>query len=423
MRPVREWLPRLVALLTSDAPVSLSFVPSVRSMLRNQGWSEEGYVFAYLYALTVSAYAFTKCLSAPFVGHLSDLYGRRNTLTTTLLVTGICLLATGYCGSWTSLILCRLLTGLFANGGLLTAYAADVAFGSIADRTTLFSYFITAWAFARVAAAWIFSVVGEDEDVQPCCMAAFACEMLAALLTATCFRSTDHEHGELSQSSSPTSTDASSRREDVRSPQVLSDGGIRAQVPFPSSPNSGAGDSGELIRRRRISRNPFVILRDRPSFRAAFREMMRDRLVALLFLTSLLMPRIDIAAYLWKKFERGPSAVGFIKAFESVTVILVPLTPVISSLTGNFGHAGAAVFCSALIAICWLSFVFVRSMDELYVMVRMGPCSDFRRCGECCSPLLLQLITNLPTCVVVLLLVRYSFAVPSIQFTSLPSDR
>ena len=38
------------------------------------------------------------------------------------------------------------------------SYAADIA-SSIKDRTTLFSYFITAWAFARVAAAWIFPMV------------------------------------------------------------------------------------------------------------------------------------------------------------------------------------------------------------------------------------------------------------------------
>ena len=180
---------------------------TVRIFLRDNTWPEEGYVFAYLYALTLSAYAFSKCGAAPFVGHLSDLYGRRNTLTTTLLVTALCLLATGYCRSWMSLIICRLLTGLCANGGLLTAYAADIAFGSIADRTVLFSYFITAWAFARVAAAWIFSVIGEDGEVQLCCAVAFASEMLAAALTATCFRlDDDSQHERCSSTDSHVST-------------------------------------------------------------------------------------------------------------------------------------------------------------------------------------------------------------------------
>ena len=55
------------------------------------------------------------------------------------------------------------------------------------------------------------------------------------------------------------------------------------------------------------------VLRDRPSFRRAFRDMLNDRLVACLFLTSLLSPRIDVAAFLWQKFKQGPSVVGIIK--------------------------------------------------------------------------------------------------------------
>ena len=117
-------------------------------------------------------------------------------------------------------------------------------------------------------------------------------------------------------------------------------------------------------------RHPMALLRDRPSFRTAFREMMRDRLVASLFVTSLLMPRIDIAAYLWQKFKQGPSAVGYIKAIESMTVILVPLTPIISMLTGKFGHAGAAVGCAAAMSLCWIVMVDVTTMNELYTMVR-----------------------------------------------------
>jgi len=77
-------------------------------------------------------------------------------------------------------------TGLFSNGGLLTAYAADIA-DSLNDRTVLFSYFITAWAFARVAAAYIFPLV--REDVSACCWCAFVCEVcfIFESHTLTCF--------------------------------------------------------------------------------------------------------------------------------------------------------------------------------------------------------------------------------------------
>jgi len=300
----------------------------VKDMLRTSGYSEEGHLFAYLYALTVSSYALAKCGSAPFMGYISDQLGRRKTLTTTLLATGVMLLLTGRCQSWSALILCRFVTGLFANGGLLTAYAADLA-SSLKDRTTLFSYFITAWAFARVAAAYIFPLVGEDVGI--CCVCAFACEVLAALLTS------------------------------------YSPSGIGLAALPEGNPEGKA--KGPKVQASSILRNPLSIFRDRPSFRAAFREMLRDRLVALLFVTSLLMPRIDIAAYLWQKFRQGPSAVGYIKAVESVTVILIPLTPLIRLATGRFGHAGCAVVCAASMSVCWCLLVQVGSMNELYTMV------------------------------------------------------
>mmetsp|Transcript_41705 Transcript_41705/g.82023 ORF Transcript_41705/g.82023 Transcript_41705/m.82023 type:complete len:600 (+) Transcript_41705:77-1876(+) len=303
---------------------------TVKRTLRANGWNDSGNVFAYLYALTASAYPFTKCGSAPFMGYLSDQLGRRQTLTFTLVATGVMLFLTCRCNGLGSLLLCRSATGLFSNGGLLTAHASDIA-SSLRDRTTLFSYFITAWAFARVAAAYIYPLVGEDINV--CGLCALVCELVAAVLTF-----------------SPSARGSSSLR--TPSEQGEPQGGGRARV-----------------KARTILRNPLTFIRDRPSFRAAFREMMRDRLVALLFVTSLLMPKIDIAAYLWQKFKEGPSAVGYIKALESLTIILVPLTPAIRRLTGYFGHAGAAVLCAGLMALCWLMFMRVRTMNELYVVV------------------------------------------------------
>lgn len=286
----------------------------VGNLMRGMGWSTDGHLFSYLYALTLSAYAFSKCGSAPFIGHLSDRLGRRRTLSFTLLVTGICLLLTGHCTTWLSLLLCRLFTGLFANGGLLTAYAADIAV-SMTDRTSLFSYFITSWAFARVFAAYIFPIVGEN--IKVCCLSAFACEVLAALIAHFTFLRNAVE---------------------CTAPSVQ-------------------------------SLNVLTILRDRPSFRRAFRDMMKDKLLFRLFITSLLTPRIDVAAYLWQKFHEGPSAVGYIKAIESMTVILVPLTPAISILSRNLGYTGTAVVCSSLIACCWIGIVEVSTMSQLYAMV------------------------------------------------------
>jgi hypothetical protein len=119
---------------------------------------------------------------------------------------------------------------------------------------------------------------------------------------------------------------------------------------------SGNGHDGvERVRARTIIKSPLSFLRQRPSFRIAFREMMRERLVLLLFVTSLLTPRIDVSAFVWHQFRQGPSAVGYIKALESMTVILVPLSGVIPAATQRLGHAAAAVACAALMAMCWLT--------------------------------------------------------------------
>ena len=81
-------------------------------------------------------------------------------------------------------------------------------------------------------------------------------------------------------------------------------------------------------RRAFTSRTTFsTAMRERPSFRAALRDMLRARLVLMLFVTSLLTPRIDVAAFLRERYGAGPQAVGDIKAIESVAVVLIPLTP------------------------------------------------------------------------------------------------
>lgn len=77
---------------------------------------------------------------------------------------------------------------------------------------------------------------------------------------------------------------------------------------------------------------------------------------------------------------------GYIKAVESLTVILVPLTPVIPLCTGRFGHAGAAVVCTALMALSWLAMVDVTSMKELYVMVGQLSLVDYEKISFCRRP-------------------------------------
>ena len=116
------------------------------------GPGDDAYVSAYAYAILVSAYAFAKAVSSPYVGDLSDRFGRRRVLVATLVCTGLALLLCGRAERFATVLVVRLLTGCVANGGLLTARATDVA-TTHAQRTRLFALFTTSWAVARVVAA------------------------------------------------------------------------------------------------------------------------------------------------------------------------------------------------------------------------------------------------------------------------------
>lgn len=80
------------------------------------------------YGLVMSGYYFTKMISAPWIGFLSDRAGRRQALVVTLLGGALCFFLTKIWGQYSihGVILCRLLMGCFAaNGALMHAYIRD----------------------------------------------------------------------------------------------------------------------------------------------------------------------------------------------------------------------------------------------------------------------------------------------------------
>ncbi|KAJ1447757.1 hypothetical protein M885DRAFT_178933 [Pelagophyceae sp. CCMP2097] len=90
----------------------------------------------------------------------------------------------------------------------------------------------------------------------------------------------------------------------------------------------------------------------------------------MLFVTSLLTPRVDAAAFVSKRFGEGPEAVGVLKALEAVCVVLVSLTPALQAkLVDTFGESGAAVAAAAAVAVGWLGIAAAPSMRALYVLV------------------------------------------------------
>ena len=284
-----------------------------------QRWSvsdEDGYVAAYAYALLVSAYAFAKAVSSPYVGFLSDRFGRRPVLVATLVCTALALLLCGRATTFSGVLACRLFTGCVANGGLLTARATDMATSHM-RRTRLFALFTTSWAVARVVAACLMRAV--KMEIGGACALACGCEFAAALIAALAFR------------------------EQGLSPQTP-----RRKMPEPT--------------------------KTRPSLRGLAREVLSERLAYALFITAMLTPRVDAASFVWKRFGAGPEAVGVLKALEAVAVVVVSLTPAAQALEVRFGGAGAAVVAACCVSGGWLGIAAAPSMSLLYVLVFLRSC-------------------------------------------------
>lgn len=276
---------------------------------------DEGYMAAYAYAILVSAYAFAKAVSSPYVGFLSDRFGRRPILVATLVCTALALLLCGRATTFSGVLACRLFTGCVANGGLLTARATDMATSHM-RRTRLFALFTTSWAVARVVAACLMKVM--KMDLGGACALACCCELVAAFIAAFSFK--------------------------------------------------------EQLTPRHAARKLPEAPKTRPSLRALAREVLSERLAYALFITALCTPRVDAASFVWKRFGAGPEAVGVLKALEAVAVVVVSLTPASQALQFRFGGAGAAVVAAGCVSGGWLGIAAAPTMTVFYILVFLRSC-------------------------------------------------
>lgn len=268
------------------------------------------------YAISVSAYPLAKVVSSPYIGHLSDRFGRREVMCLTLACTGLSWHVCGSVESFWSLLACRLAMGCVATGGLLTARATDVA-ANDAQRTRLFSVFTTAWAGARVLAAVVVKL--SLSDVRRACRAASVCGYASSFLACV----------------------------------ALSVGRRRR----PPVARCCVNANSDLPRKH-----------TKPSFRSLAREMLSERLAFLLFVSSLLTPRVDAAAFVSKQFGAGPEAVGSLKAVEAVAVVTVSLVGGGRWLSET---SSTAALAALLVSLGWLSVAAAPSMFALYPLVLM----------------------------------------------------
>ncbi len=90
-------------------------------------WATEFGASGLTYGLIQSSYALTQFLFAPVWGRLSDRFGRRPVLLTTIAGTAISLTGLGFAESLESIFAARLLAGAFAaNVSVASAYITDV---------------------------------------------------------------------------------------------------------------------------------------------------------------------------------------------------------------------------------------------------------------------------------------------------------
>lgn len=278
-------------------------------------WSAGGHS---AYAVSVSAYSLAKVVSSPYVGHMSDRFGRRKVTCLALLCTGLCWQLCGLVSSFWPVLACRLAMGCVATGGLLTARATDVAVDH-AQRTRLFSVFTTAWAGARIIAAIVIKL--SQADVHRACRAASFCGYFSSILACVAFGAT----------------------------------------PCPQNQRSRCEQARRCARMGGPARK-----HKKPSFRSLAREMLSERLAFLLFVNALLTPRVDAAAFVSKQFSAGPDAVGSLKAVEAVAVVTVSLF----DGARFFGETSSTAACAAvLVSLGWLGVATAPSLAALYPLV------------------------------------------------------
>ncbi len=99
---------------------------------------------AWQMALIFSAYSVGAFFGEPFWGRLSDRYGRKPILISTITANGLCYLCLAFAPNIGMAFLIRLLGGLAAgNGAVIQGYIADVT--PVAKRARQFSYQGAAW--------------------------------------------------------------------------------------------------------------------------------------------------------------------------------------------------------------------------------------------------------------------------------------
>ncbi|KAA8497600.1 Tetracycline resistance protein, class G [Porphyridium purpureum] len=105
--------------------------------------------------LISSAYSFANGFASPYVGHWSDLYGRKPVLLFGLLTSFVTTLTFAFCTKLWQATLCRGITGLLnSNFSVARAFLADVTRNtSPNDRASAFGYLGATWGVSRLLSA------------------------------------------------------------------------------------------------------------------------------------------------------------------------------------------------------------------------------------------------------------------------------
>lgn len=102
------------------------------------------------FGLFVGVYALAQFIASPILGALSDRFGRKVVLLTSLLGATIDYLFMAYAPTFTLLIIARVISGLTgASMTVATAYVVDIS--EEKDRTTRFGYVGAAWGLGFIA--------------------------------------------------------------------------------------------------------------------------------------------------------------------------------------------------------------------------------------------------------------------------------
>lgn len=282
-----------------------------------------------LYGLVLGGYSFSKIVSAPVLGYISDRRGRQGVLLFSLLGTAVSLAMTGLGSSIWHLIICRVVTGMFAaNGAMLTAAVFDMYPHDRETRVAVLSSIEMWWKVSYVLSPIVLRLCTlYGLDAGPFSLwAASGLFCLAGLMTPVWFAA--HASGGAVRQLGAFKEDRS------------------GDEPRPVDSSGGWTDMAQSVL-----------------------AAVRHPLILSMMVVGTLAPTKDLSPLMASRFRSDAAAVSFATNIKHILGGLIMASPVIPWFSRRFGDKAVAVWGLVLQTIPFALLPFCWTLESFYVLL------------------------------------------------------